>query len=64
MLLARELPNIIKRPVIAIVTAQITEDSIFQNGLYQNAYFIYKLIEAIGCIPILIVNEKYNILTR
>jgi hypothetical protein len=58
MLLARELPNIIKRPVIAIVTAQITEDSIFQNGLYQNAYFIYKLIEAIGCIPILIINEK------
>lgn len=61
MLLAHEIPDIIKRPVVGIVTAQLTDNSIFQNGLYQNIFFIYQLIEAIGCIPILIINEKTTI---
>jgi hypothetical protein len=46
------------RPVIIIATASITDSNIFNNGLFQNCFVIYRLAEAIGYLPIFCVNEK------
>lgn len=47
-----------QRPVIMIATASISDQNIYSNGLYQNCFLIYRLMEAIGWMPILIVNKK------
>jgi len=57
-MLARDLPPPDKRPVVAIVTAEITKDTLHRNGLYQNIFFLYLLFESMGAIPIFLVNEK------
>jgi hypothetical protein len=44
--------------VILLSTASITESNLFNNGLYQNCFLIYRLCEAIGWLPIFVVNEK------
>ena len=46
------------RPIVMLATAAITHDNIFTNGLYQNVYVIYRMFEAMGWIPIMIVNTK------
>lgn len=46
------------RPIVMLATAAITHDNIFTNGLYQNVYVIYRMFEAMGWIPIMIVNVK------
>jgi hypothetical protein len=48
------------RKIILLATSQIHNDSLFINGLYQNIFLLYKLFEAIGYAPILLVNEKPN----
>jgi hypothetical protein len=53
-----KIPPMIQRPVILIATASISDSNIFNNGLYQNCFLIYKLAEAIGWMPILCVNTK------
>lgn len=52
------LPSAMGRPIALLATANISHDNIFNNGLYQNVYFIYKLFESIGWLPILTVQEK------
>jgi hypothetical protein len=52
------LPPMLQRPVILIATASISDANIFNNGLYQNCFLIYKLAEAIGWMPIFVVNSK------
>ncbi len=52
-----------QRPVILIATASISDSNIFNNGLYQNCFILYKLAEAIGWLPIFVVNEKPKELT-
>jgi hypothetical protein len=47
-----------ERNVILIATASISDGNIFNNGLYQNCFLLYRLIEAIGWMPIFVVNEK------
>jgi len=47
-----------ERKVILLATASISDGNIFNNGLYQNCFLIYRLAEAIGWMPILVVNEK------
>jgi len=46
------------RKVVLLATANITEDNIFTNGLFQNVVLLYKMFEAMAWTPILIVNEK------
>lgn len=50
--------HLLKRPLIFIATASISDANIFNNGLYQNCFIIYRLLEAIGYLPIFIVNTK------
>lgn len=55
------LPNnlsITQRPIILLVTALITEDNLFLNGLFQNIYILYRMFEAMGTTPIMLVNVK------
>jgi hypothetical protein len=46
------------RRLAILSTTNIHNDNIFNNGLYQNVYFIYKLLESMGWMTILMVNEK------
>ncbi len=57
-MLARDLPPQLDRPVIGIITTNINEHSVFQNGLYQNIYHLYNLVEALGMNAVLLVNDK------
>jgi hypothetical protein len=49
---------LLERPTILICTASISDSNLFNNGLYQNCFLIYRLAEAIGWLPILVVNAK------
>ena len=53
-----DIQPLFQRPVVLIATASISDSNIFNNGLYQNCFIIYRLAEAIGWLPIFIVNEK------
>lgn len=47
-----------ERGNILLASARITEGSIFTNGLFQNIYFIYKLLDIIGYNPYFLFNDK------
>lgn len=47
-----------QRKIILIATASITDSNIYNNGLYQNCFILYRLAEAIGWLPIFVVNKK------
>ncbi len=47
-----------ERGNILLASARITEGSIFTNGLFQNIYFIYKMLDIIGYNPYFLFNEK------
>jgi hypothetical protein len=47
-----------QRRVILIATAAITDSNVYNNGLYQNCFIIYRLAEAIGWLPIFVTNKK------
>jgi hypothetical protein len=53
-----ELNPMVQRPVLLLATASIGESNIFNNGLYQNCFLLYRLAEAIGWMPIFVVNTK------
>jgi hypothetical protein len=53
-----EIPNFLERKIILLATATITDDNIFSNGLFQNVFFLLRMFDAMGLLPILIVNEK------
>ena len=46
------------RQVVLLATATITNDNLFSNGLFQNVFILYKMFDAMGYAPVLIVNEK------
>ena len=52
------IPPLFQRRVILIATASISDSNLFNNGLYQNCFVLYKLAEAIGWLPIFVVNKK------
>lgn len=52
------LPSIRDRKIILLSTATITEDNIYMNGLYQNVFVFYRMFDAMGYAPIMIVNER------
>lgn len=49
---------LIDRKIILIATATIQNESLFQNGLYQNIFILYKLFDSMGYAPILLVSDK------
>jgi len=53
-----EIPKLLERKVILLATATITDENIFCNGLFQNVFFLFRMFEAMGYLPILVVNEK------
>lgn len=53
-----DIPNLIHRPLIILATATITQDNIFSNGLFQNIYLFYRMFDAMGWTPLLLVNSK------
>ncbi|NDB86903.1 MAG: DUF2827 family protein, partial [Alphaproteobacteria bacterium] len=52
------------RRIITLATATIHNDSLFANGLFQNVFILYKLLDSMGYAPILLVNEKPNDLNK
>ena len=54
----KSVPAAGNRKVILLATANITEDNIFTNGLFQNVVLLYRMFEAMAWTPILIVNTK------
>lgn len=52
------LNNILQRKVILLATAVITEENLFNNGLFQNIYVLYRMFDAMGYLPMMIVNKK------
>ena len=53
-----DVPRLLNRPIILLATATITDSNIFSNGLFQNIYLFYRMFEAMGWTPLLIVNTK------
>jgi Protein of unknown function (DUF2827) len=52
------VPIIKDRRVILLATATITRGNLFSNGLFQNVFILYKMFDAMGYAPILIIHEK------
>ena len=46
------------RKIVTLATATIHNDSLFVNGLFQNVFILYKMLDSMGYAPILLVNEK------
>jgi hypothetical protein len=46
------------RKVVLLATATITNENLFSNGLFQNVFVLYKMFDAMGYAPVLVVNEK------
>jgi hypothetical protein len=53
----KSVPAAGNRKVILLATANITEDNIFTNGLFQNVILLYRMFEAMAWTPI---NCKYE----
>lgn len=53
-----DVPNFLERKIVLLATATITDDNLFANGLFQNVFFLLRMFDAMGLLPILIVNEK------
>jgi hypothetical protein len=53
----RILEPVSSKKIIVLATSTINSDSLFANGLYQNVYVLYKLFDAIGYAPILLIND-------
>jgi hypothetical protein len=47
-----------ERKLILMATATIQTENLFQNGLYQNIFILYKMFDSMGYAPILLVNDK------
>lgn len=60
----RRIQPILHRKVILLATANITEDNIFANGLFQNVVLLYRMFASMGWTPLLIVNERPKNLDR
>ena len=52
------LKSVTDRKIILLSTATITVDNMYSNGLFQNVFVFYRMFEAMGYAPILLVNDK------
>ena len=48
----------LQRKIILLATASITDGNIFNNGLYQNIFLLYRLAEVMGYMPLFVVNSR------
>lgn len=53
-----DTPKLFERKIILLATATITDENIFCNGLFQNVFFLFRMFDAMGFLPILVVNDK------
>ena len=53
-----KIPILKNRKVVLLATATITLDNLFSNGLFQNVFILYKMFDAMGYAPILVIHEK------
>jgi len=53
-----QIANLLERKTVLLATAVITEETLFNNGLFQNIYVLYRMFESMGWLPLLIVNKK------
>lgn len=53
-----KIPVLKDRKVVLLATATITNDNLFSNGLYQNVFVLYRMFDAMGYAPILVIHEK------
>jgi len=60
----KALEHLGDRKIVLLCTATITEENLFSNGLFQNVFGFYRMFEAMGYAPILLVNEKPKTLTN
>jgi len=52
------LKGVRDRKIILLSTATITEENIYSNGLFQNVFVFYRMFDAMGYAPILLISEK------
>lgn len=48
------------KPRVFLTSVKIPDDNIWANGLFQNVYVIYKMFEAMGCEPWIMVDNNEN----
>ena len=53
-----EIKPLAQRPLILLATATITTENMFSNGLFQNVFLLYRMFDAMGWTPLLLVNSK------
>jgi hypothetical protein len=54
----QSMKGLVDRGVVLLSTATITDDNLYANGLFQNVVIFYRMFDAMGYAPILIVNTK------
>ena len=52
------LKGIESRKIILLSTATITEENLYANGLFQNVFVFYRMFDAMGYAPILLISDK------
>ena len=57
-ILMTSLKSVTDRKIILLCTATITDENIHANGLFQNVVVFYRMFDAMGYAPILLVNDK------
>jgi hypothetical protein len=57
---AAPFPVVEAKPRVFLTTVRIADDQIWANGLFQNVYVIYKMLEAAGFEPWLLVDNNKN----
>jgi hypothetical protein len=57
-------PALKERKVVLLATATITNDNLFSNGLFQNVFILYRMFDAMGYAPILVIHEKPSSLDK
>jgi hypothetical protein len=53
-------PASVDKKRVFLTTVRIPDDHIWANGLFQNVYVIYKMFDAMGCEPWMLVDNNEN----
>jgi hypothetical protein len=59
-----KIPKLRDRKVVLLATATITNDNLFSNGLFQNVFVLYRMFDAMGYAPVLVIHEKPSSLDK
>lgn len=52
------LSDITDRKIVMLSTATITTENLYSNGLFQNVFVLYRMFDAMGYAPIMLINER------